>query len=251
MTYITDTERRTREIVGDITDREVHSQKAKVGTLLRLNRVFEEMKIPYGSHKIPTKVVKSVEKKATAAQEAAAVKAATTEVGPQKRKALPVFKAGGKKKKQAPASRTARSFDAGEKEDEDEEVGKKMEEEVTETGGRGSSSVATTSPAHQASRSADRSVPESTEVTAPVSIAEATAAETVVIPLPAVLGDDSSKSEDSPPPRGGLPRQHSSAPAEKAVGDVEETSQPPIQARLSCPSLSWPHWRRCIKMLML
>ena len=51
-------------IVGDIFDKEFLTLRAIVGTMPRLNRVFEELGIHHEEQKVPTKVLKSLEDKA-------------------------------------------------------------------------------------------------------------------------------------------------------------------------------------------
>ena len=56
-------EQEAREIVGDITNKEFLAWRAVAGTMPWLNCVFEELGIHHTEHKIPTKVLKSLEEK--------------------------------------------------------------------------------------------------------------------------------------------------------------------------------------------
>jgi hypothetical protein len=51
-------------ILGEVTDREYLTWRAIGGNMPQLNQVFEEMKVKYGDHKFPKKVLKSIEEKA-------------------------------------------------------------------------------------------------------------------------------------------------------------------------------------------
>lgn len=53
--FVSFVEQETREILGDISDRKF--------LVPHLNRVFEELSISYGEHKVPAKVLKSIEDK--------------------------------------------------------------------------------------------------------------------------------------------------------------------------------------------
>ena len=52
----------------------------------RLNRVFEEMKVNYGDHRVPEKILKSVEEKAAKTSKSAAAPVATVRAESRKRK---------------------------------------------------------------------------------------------------------------------------------------------------------------------
>ena len=52
-----------REIIGDISDREFLTQQDVGGTMPCLNQVFEELGIHHEEHKVPLKVLKSIEEK--------------------------------------------------------------------------------------------------------------------------------------------------------------------------------------------
>ena len=70
------------EIIGDIFDREFLTRWAIGGMMPRLNQVFEELGIHHEEHKVPPKVLKSVEEKA----KKVAAKNATTVAESKKRK---------------------------------------------------------------------------------------------------------------------------------------------------------------------
>ena len=58
------TEAGAREILGEMSDKEYLARRAIVGTMPRLNRVFEEFGIHHEEHDVPTKIHKSLEDKA-------------------------------------------------------------------------------------------------------------------------------------------------------------------------------------------
>ena len=62
--FINEVEQSASKILREISKREYLSHHAISGTMPRLNRVFEEMKVKYGDHRVPKKILKSVEDKA-------------------------------------------------------------------------------------------------------------------------------------------------------------------------------------------
>ena len=62
--FVAAVEQEAREIVGDITDKEFLARRAIAGTMPRLNHVLEELGIHHTEHKVPAKVLKSLEGKA-------------------------------------------------------------------------------------------------------------------------------------------------------------------------------------------
>lgn len=72
------------EILGDISEREYLARRAVGGTMPRLNRVLEEMGIKYGDRKVPLKILKSIEEKAS---KAAATMSTAARAESKKRKA--------------------------------------------------------------------------------------------------------------------------------------------------------------------
>lgn len=66
-------------LLGEISDKEYLSRRAIGGTMSRLNRVFEEMKVQYGEWKVPDKVIRSIEAKAAKAASATAAQQATVQ----------------------------------------------------------------------------------------------------------------------------------------------------------------------------
>ena len=57
-------EQEAREIVGDISNKEFLARRSIAGMMPWLNRVFEELGIHHKEHKVPMKVLKSIEDKA-------------------------------------------------------------------------------------------------------------------------------------------------------------------------------------------
>ena len=80
--FVSSMEEGAREIVGDISEREFLVRWVIGGTITRLNWVFEELGIHHEEHKVPPKVLKSVEEKA----KKVAAKNATTVAESKKRK---------------------------------------------------------------------------------------------------------------------------------------------------------------------
>ena len=70
--FISELEQSASKILGEIFEREYLSRRAIGGTMPRLNRVFEEMKVKYGNCRVPEKVLKSIEDKAVKASKSAA-----------------------------------------------------------------------------------------------------------------------------------------------------------------------------------
>jgi hypothetical protein len=61
--FATMVEQGAREIIGEITDREYLAWRSVKGMMPRLNRVFEELGIHHEEHKVPPKVLASIEEK--------------------------------------------------------------------------------------------------------------------------------------------------------------------------------------------
>lgn len=101
-------------LLGDITDKEYLSRRAIGGTMPRLNRVFEEMKVHYGERKVREKVLRSVEAKAAKAAGTAAAVQATAQAESRKRKGAEPSKAPRKKVKSGRGSKVAASEEAAE-----------------------------------------------------------------------------------------------------------------------------------------
>jgi hypothetical protein len=87
------------KILGEVSEREYLSCRAISGTMPLLNRVFEEMKVKYGDHKIPKKFLKWVEDKATKASRSTTAPATMVWAKSRKRKDGDVPKAVTKKRK--------------------------------------------------------------------------------------------------------------------------------------------------------
>ena len=62
--FTTIVEQEAWEIVGEMFDKEYLARRAIAGTMSRLNCVFEELGIHHEEHKVPAKVLKSLEDKA-------------------------------------------------------------------------------------------------------------------------------------------------------------------------------------------
>jgi hypothetical protein len=92
-----------REIVGDISDKEFLARRAAEGMMPRLNRVFEELGIHHGEHKVPAKVLKLIEDKV----KKAATKNATAVAESKKRRGAGGPKVVSKKQKVIPTSTAA------------------------------------------------------------------------------------------------------------------------------------------------
>jgi hypothetical protein len=91
--FATAMEQEVREIVGDISDKEFLTWRSILGTLPQLNHVFEELGIHHEEHKVPVKVLKSIEDKARKA----AAKNNTIEIESKKRRGTSVAKSISKK----------------------------------------------------------------------------------------------------------------------------------------------------------
>jgi hypothetical protein len=61
----------TWAIIGAMSDKEYLTRRSESGTMLRLNRVFEELGIHHEEHVVPPKVLASIEKKKKKKQKAA------------------------------------------------------------------------------------------------------------------------------------------------------------------------------------
>lgn len=92
-------------ILGEVSEKEYLSHCVIGGTMPRLNRIFEEMKVTYGDHKIPDKVLKFVEAKAVKAAKSTAPSAATGRVESRKRKRTGAPKTVAKKRKSSRAAK--------------------------------------------------------------------------------------------------------------------------------------------------
>ena len=57
-------EQEVREIVGDISNKEFLARRSIARTMPWLNRVFEELGIHHEEHKVPARVLRSIEDKA-------------------------------------------------------------------------------------------------------------------------------------------------------------------------------------------
>lgn len=65
--FVSEMEQSASKILGEISEREYLSCHAIGGTMPLLNWVFEEMKVKYEDHRVPKKILKSVEDKAVKA----------------------------------------------------------------------------------------------------------------------------------------------------------------------------------------
>ena len=99
--FINEVEQSASKILGEISEREYLSRRAIGCTMPRLNRVFEEMKVKYGDCKVPEKILKSVEDKATKASRSAVAPIALVWAESKKRKEGDAPKAVAKKRKVA------------------------------------------------------------------------------------------------------------------------------------------------------
>ena len=93
--FISEVEEATVGLVGKISEHEYMSRSAVAGTMLRLNRVFEEVGIVYREREVPAEVLASIEKK----KKKAFVKNVTAEAESKKRKGAVVARVSMKKKK--------------------------------------------------------------------------------------------------------------------------------------------------------
>jgi hypothetical protein len=101
--FVARVEQEEREIVGDISNKEFLARRAITGTIPWLNQVFEELGIHHKEHKVPVKVLKSIEDKA----KKAAVKNNTAAAESKKRRGAGTAKAISKKRKIGAASTIA------------------------------------------------------------------------------------------------------------------------------------------------
>lgn len=84
--FVNEVEMSTSMIIGEISEREYLSRRAIGGTMPWLNRVFEEIKVKYGEHKIPEKVLRSIEDKAAKATKSVGLPIAMARAESRKRK---------------------------------------------------------------------------------------------------------------------------------------------------------------------
>lgn len=77
-------EQEAREIINEMSDKEYLARRVIAGTMPRLNHVFEELGIHHENHKVPMKVLKSLEDKA----KKATTKNATAVAEAKKRKGV-------------------------------------------------------------------------------------------------------------------------------------------------------------------
>ena len=91
--YVTSVEEGAHDILGELSDKEYLARRAIGGTMPHLNHVFEELGMHHVEHKVPVKVLKSIEDKA----KKAATKNNTTAAESKKRRGIGVAKAVSKK----------------------------------------------------------------------------------------------------------------------------------------------------------
>jgi hypothetical protein len=101
--FVTMVEDGAREIVGKITDKEYLARKAAGGTMPRLNRVLEELRIHHEEHKVPPEVLSMIKEK----KKKAAAKNAIAAAESKKRKGIGASKVVAKKQKIPMASPTS------------------------------------------------------------------------------------------------------------------------------------------------
>ena len=97
--FVADVEEATVGLVGKISEHEYTSRRAMAGTMPRLNRVFEEVRIVYREREVPAEVLASIEKK----KKKAFAKNVTAKAESKKRKGAIVARAPAKKKKKSGA----------------------------------------------------------------------------------------------------------------------------------------------------
>ena len=97
--FVADVEEAIVGLVGKISECEYTSWRAVAGTMPRLNRVFEEVRIVYREREVPAEVLASIEKK----KKKAFAKNVTAEAESKKRKGAAVTQAPAKKKKKTGA----------------------------------------------------------------------------------------------------------------------------------------------------
>jgi hypothetical protein len=174
--FATAMEQEAREIIGDISDKEFLMRRSIAGTMPQLNRVFEELGIHHEEHKVPAKVLKSIEDKARKA----AAKNNTTAVESKKRIGTSMAKVVSKKQKIG-------AFSAGASTD--------AAEEVTESVHGGSASTAIGMEGDHSIASANLGGDDFVQATLGGMATSTVAERSVVAPMPGVLGDDSSSSK--------------------------------------------------------
>ena len=91
--YVTSVEEGAHDILGELSDNEYLARRAIGGTMPHLNHVFEELGMHHVEHKVPVKVLKSIEDKARKAT----VKNNTTVAESKKRRGSVAAKAISKK----------------------------------------------------------------------------------------------------------------------------------------------------------
>jgi hypothetical protein len=173
-----------REILGEMSDKE-YLTRALVGTMPRLNRVFEEFRIHHEEHDVPVKVHKSLEDKA----KKAATKNATAVEKAKKRKGAGRSKVISKKQKTLIAAAVA-STDASAAASAD------GDEEVAENVGGDSGSVAVGTGSERSIASLYLGGDDFVDTALQGMGGGPSAEPFVMAPMPGVLGDDSSSSED-------------------------------------------------------
>jgi len=99
--FVSEVEQSASKILGEISEREYLSRRTIGGTMPWLNWVFEEMKVKYGDHRVPEKVLKSIEDKAAKASKSAMAPIAMARAESKKRKETDASKAIAKKRKMA------------------------------------------------------------------------------------------------------------------------------------------------------
>ena len=99
--FVSEVEQSAYKILGEISEREYLSYRAIGGTMPRLNRVFKEIKVMYGDHRVPEKILKSVEDKAVKASKSVVAPVAMARAEYKKRKEIDAPKAVAKKRKMA------------------------------------------------------------------------------------------------------------------------------------------------------
>lgn len=187
--FVTEVERSTSKILGEIFKKEYLSRRAIGGTMPQLNQVFEEMKVKYKDRRVPEKILKSVEEKATKASRSALAPVATVRAESKKRKDSDVSKAVARKWKVA-------KIDI----DSADEVAENVH-------GAGDASQ----PQISISQPDEDLMGLSVKATAAPRV-EAT----VVNPLPCILGDDSSEFEGDATGAGSASASFSEETSEKA-----------------------------------
>lgn len=99
--FISEVEQSASKILGEIFEREYLSRCAIGSTMPRLNGMFEEMRVKYGDRKIPKKILKSVEDKATKVSKSTACPVATVQAESKKMMEADALKAVARKRKVA------------------------------------------------------------------------------------------------------------------------------------------------------